>query len=110
MEYGETFSQSCQREVEEETGLVVQSVRFICPKNIIFNEAQKHFVALFFAAECLQDDPIPVTQEPDKSEGWHWATWAEMRARKYAPLFGILDELVDEYPSEPWLMAAPCTS
>ncbi|RKP35674.1 NUDIX hydrolase domain-like protein, partial [Dimargaris cristalligena] len=79
IEFGETFTDSCLREIREETGLEATAVRFICPKTIIFPEAQKHWISLFFSAECVDEDPQPVTMEPDKSDGWIWASWQELR-------------------------------
>ncbi|KAJ1923098.1 hypothetical protein IWQ60_006104 [Tieghemiomyces parasiticus] len=106
MEYGETFDTSCQREVKEETGLDVTDIRLVTAKNIIFEQAHKHFVSLFFAAQCVDADPVPKLMEPDKSGGWVWTSWSELRERKYSPLFGILNDLVDEYPQSPWLVSS----
>ncbi|KAJ1961609.1 hypothetical protein IWQ62_003805 [Dispira parvispora] len=104
IEYGESFSDSCQREVREETGLNCRNIQLVCVKNKVFDVIRRQFVVLFFSAECIDDDPQPVTMEPDKSQGWRWVPWCDICQGKYTPLFGILNDIAQEYPEPPWRM------
>ncbi|KAJ1649089.1 hypothetical protein IWQ61_009711 [Dispira simplex] len=107
IEYGESFSDSCQREVREETGLTCRNIRLVCVKNKVFDTIRRQFVVLFFSAECVEDDPQPITMEPNKSQGWQWVPWRDIYQGSYTPLFGILNDIAREYPEPPWAMETP---
>lgn len=48
MEIGETFDDVCKREVEEETGIKIHSIKKIGFTNDDFKEEGLHYVTLFF--------------------------------------------------------------
>ncbi len=68
LEFGETLEDCACREVLEETGLVVVSLKLLCVSNII--AYGKHYLDFEFITKTVPGDPQ--TLEPDKTEGWAW--------------------------------------
>ena len=71
MELGEDFFDTCEREVFEETGLIITSVNQFTFTNDIFEKEGLHYVTLFFDAHWDQNQ-LAVNKEPDKSEKLKW--------------------------------------
>ena len=69
LEYGETFEQCAIREVAEESGLVVQRLRFLCLHNILAYD--RHYVDIQFIAEQVAPGE-PQLLEPHKIAEWGW--------------------------------------
>ncbi|KAI9592273.1 NUDIX hydrolase domain-like protein [Syncephalis fuscata] len=80
LEFGESFEECAQRECHEETGLEIDDVRVITCFNVLFKEANKHCVAVFVRGVCKNPTAEPQNMEPEKNDGWHWTTMAELRA------------------------------
>jgi len=78
LEFGETTEECAAREVMEETGLKVSGVRFLTATNDYMPTVNKHYITLFTV--CVRDNSSdePQVLEPDKCEGWEWATWEEL--------------------------------
>ncbi|MFH1589011.1 MAG: NUDIX domain-containing protein [archaeon] len=68
LHYGETFEEGAKREVMEETGMVVNNIKFISITNNIVTNA--HFVTLGFLCEDFEDEPE--VKEPDEITEWKW--------------------------------------
>jgi len=68
LEFGETLEACARREVREETGLTVVSLKLLCVSNII--AYGKHYLDFEFITEVTPDQPQIL--EPDKIEGWAW--------------------------------------
>ena len=68
LEFGETLEACAIREVREETGLVVRSLKLLCVSNII--AYNKHYIDFEFLTEVEPGDPQVL--EPDRIEGWRW--------------------------------------
>lgn len=69
LEYGESFEHCAIREVAEESGLVVQRLRFLCLHNILAYD--KHYVDIQFIAEQIAPGE-PQLLEPHKIAEWGW--------------------------------------
>ena len=96
IDIGETWFNTAQREVLEETGLLTINHKLLGVTNDIFadNDANvsKHFVNLIILA-ATADNNEPKTVEPDKCEGWEWVGTDYVVDGKIAgkePLFGSL--------------------
>jgi len=68
LEFGETLEACARREVREETGLTVVSLKLLCVSNII--AYGKHYLDFEFITEVAPGQPQ--IMEPDKIEGWAW--------------------------------------
>ncbi len=80
LEFGETPETGSIREVEEETGLIVHSPKFVCLTNDVFRDPerveaeQKHYVTLFYVVQYQSGSPIP---EQGVFERWEWFGWGK---------------------------------
>lgn len=75
LEFGETLEQCAIREVMEETGLKVSNMRFLTATNDYMPADGKHYVTLYMVCSRDNNDNEPSNTEPDKCEGWEWASW-----------------------------------
>lgn len=70
MEFGESFEQTAKREVMEETGLVIENVRFGAVTNDVFKDDNKHYVTVWVLSDALAGEPS--ITEPDKFIDQEW--------------------------------------
>lgn len=82
----------------EETNLVLaDDLKFVSAENNFFkdNTPQRHYVTMCLAGHVLDDGALENT-EPDKCEGWEWASAAEIvdDSGKYRPLFVPLKHIL----------------
>ena len=88
LEFNETLENCAQREVKEETGLAITSVRAVTFTNDINITVGKHSVTLFAIADCPIGEPM--VTEPDKSSDWHWVTWETLPQPLFLPIRNLL--------------------
>lgn len=69
LEHMESFAACAQREVLEETGCSIGSIRLLRVMNLTVY-APRHYVDLTFAADWVSGEPE--VREPDKVESWGW--------------------------------------
>jgi 8-oxo-dGTP diphosphatase len=84
MELGESFLQTCKREVHEEVGLQITNIKQITFTNCIFKKEGLHYVTLFFNAVWNQTD-TPEIREPDKMEKMEWVYPVNISKMKIMP-------------------------
>ncbi len=89
LEFGEKLEDCAKREVLEETGLVISSLRLFCVSNII--SYGKHYVDLEFLAEISQGEPRIL--EPDRVESWDWYDFDNLPS----PLFKAVELAIHSY-------------
>lgn len=90
LEFGEEFIECAQREVQEETGLQLTNIKPAAFTNDIFTQEGKHYITLFFTAEC--DSGEPQLLEPDKCEGWAWFSWDNLPQPLFLPIQNLLKQ------------------
>ena len=78
LEFGETPETCATRELMEETGLKVTNVRFLTATNDYMPADKKHYVTMFMVCEREDERAEPQLLEPDKCQGWEWASWEEL--------------------------------
>ena len=88
-EYGESFAQTAQREVQEEcdASLDLESIKFVTVMNVLYTEANYHNVGIFMLAKVDKDTFTFRNTEPEKCTDWHWVKWAEFIAKETDSLF-----------------------
>lgn len=94
LEWGETFEQAAQRELQEEAGLDLGPTTPGPTTNDVFDEGD-HYVTVFVIARETRGEPV--NAEPHKCEDWQWFAWSELPA----PLFAPMKSLVARMPALP---------
>ncbi|KAI8052129.1 hypothetical protein BDF22DRAFT_690109 [Syncephalis plumigaleata] len=84
LEFGESFEECAKHRTRND------DIRVISCFNVIFQESNKHCVAVFVRGVCQDSTAEPQNMEPEKNAGWQWTTIAEIRASnsQFRPLFG----------------------
>lgn len=90
LEFNEEFIECAQREVREETGLRLKNIKPATFTNDIFTEEGRHYITLFFTAEC--DSGEPQLLEPNKCEGWAWFAWDNLPQPLFLPIQNLLKQ------------------
>ena len=90
LEYGESIEACARRELFEETGLSIVSLRMGPFTNDVFEHEKKHYVTLFVIADQTTGDAR--VKEPDKCERWGWYRWSEMPQPHFLPIANLLNQ------------------
>ena len=94
LEFGESVAECARRELAEETGLTVISMREGPWTNDIF-EGDKHYITIFVFVD--ESDGDPKLLEPNKCEGWQWFDCNDLPE----PLFGSINSLLKKATLHP---------
>lgn len=84
LEQGESISFCAQREVMEETGLSVKSLRHLGFTDKQFIIGQRQYITLLVSCDYESGDVQ--TLEPDKCEGWSWFDYRELPSPLFEPI------------------------
>lgn len=89
LEHEETPEQAAEREVLEETGIVVRAES---RAGYVINSTERTIVTLFVRCEYVSGEPT--ITEPEKCQDVGWFTWAEIHDG--LPLFAPLNDWLKE--------------
>lgn len=81
LDFGETLEDAARREVLEETGLLVESLRLICVSNI--RQYGRHYVDFEFEAVEFEGDPQNLIGS--YTEDWRWYDENDLPSPMFAP-------------------------
>lgn len=84
LEYGETPEDCLRREVTEETGLTISTIKKAPYTNDFFSKDNKHYITLFFIVTCNKGEPE--IREPEKLEQWKWFAWDKLPENLFLPI------------------------
>ncbi|UJR17873.1 hypothetical protein I4U23_004772 [Adineta vaga] len=101
LEYGESFEECAQRELQEETNLSCSSFKLVHVTNTIFSQEDgqsKHYVTLFMRTS-VDDDSALKCMEPHKNSEWTWTKWTDLKTMK---LFAPLEQAVNDANFNPF--------
>jgi 8-oxo-dGTP diphosphatase len=90
LEFREDIFDCARREVLEEVGLKINTLRMGPTTNENNLPNEKHYVTLHVVAEY--DSGNPTVMEPDKCYEWRWCSWDNLTK----PLFYSLQNFVDK--------------
>lgn len=93
LEWGESIDACAQREVLEETDVVVRNVRHVAFTNDVFATEGKHHVTLYVAADYASG--TPQVAEPEKCEQWEWFFWDMLPKPLFLPVQNLLAQGFD---------------
>ena len=95
LEMNESIEECAEREVMEETGLVVKNFKKLTFTNDVFLETKKHYVTLFVVTD-YQGGEVKI-MEPDKCEEWDWFGLDNLPSPLFLPIQNFLREKVDPF-------------
>jgi 8-oxo-dGTP diphosphatase len=81
LHFGETFEEGAKREVKEETGIILKSVKVFCVNNDMVETA--HFVTMGLLSDDFEGEPI--VMEPDEITEWGWFDMNKLPGPIYFP-------------------------
>jgi 8-oxo-dGTP diphosphatase len=87
LEFGESVEACARREVLEETGLHVETVRPGPYTNDVFDVEARHYVTLFVLAQSGVGEPAVL--EPSRCAGWGWFSWMALPEPLFLPLANL---------------------
>lgn len=90
LEGGESWEGCAQREVLEETGLLLDDICFLSVTNDIFLENNNHYVTIFMRA--LYKGGEIKNLEPEKCEEWQWFSFDELPSNLFLPFKNMLQQ------------------
>ena len=84
LEPGESVSQCAYREVMEETGLKINSLRHLGFTDRPFYIGQRQYITLLIS--CDYESGEAQTLEPDKCAGWSWFDYRHLPSPLFEPI------------------------
>lgn len=85
LEYGESFEGCAIREVQEETGLIIQNPCFLQVTNNVFHKEKKHSISILMTANYPIDQAVQ-NPEPHKIESWEWFSVKALPDNLFLPI------------------------
>jgi len=87
LRYGESFEEGAKREVKEETGIKLNSVKVIAINNDINEYA--HFITISLFSDNFEGEPQVL--EPDEIIEWKWWNLNELPENIYFPSAKVIE-------------------
>ena len=92
LEFFEGFEECCAREVEEETGLLIENIWPIAFTNDMFPDDGLHYVTLYFHSDWVSGKPE--RREPKRCGGWIWRALEDFPDRMFVGTLHVRDILL----------------
>lgn len=97
LEFWETIEACSQRELFEETNLIIQEdkVEIYCTLNEIYPNNEKHYINIITIIKGFSGKLE--NKEPDKLEEWGWLSWDEIK-KFWDKNFLPIQNFIKKYP------------
>lgn len=89
LEHGESFAEASRREVMEETGVLVGSLRVATVTNDLFPESNRHYVTIWMVGDHVEGEPT--AREPDKFTNLRWVSANALPEPVFSPFAGLME-------------------
>lgn len=96
LDYGESFEEGARREIAEETGIELHSVKVIAVNND--KNEYAHFVTIGMVSDDFSGEAA--VMEPDEIVEWKWFPLDDLPS----PLYFPSAKLLENYRSEKWYL------
>lgn len=92
VEFGDTMEQTIKREIKEELGVEIETLKHLSPVDHIIHDENQHWVTSAFLSKIVKGKPK--IMEPEKCEKIDWFSFTELEkmvselsipTRKYLP-------------------------
>lgn len=83
LEFGESFEETAEREIKEETGLDIQNIRFGAVTNDYFESENKHYVTIWMLSDWKAGE-LQI-MEPDKCIAAAWESFDTLPSPLFLP-------------------------
>ncbi|MFC2135942.1 NUDIX hydrolase [Bacteroidota bacterium] len=90
LEFNEEIEDCVKREVEEETGIQVQNIRFAGLTNDLFKDEGKHYITIFMI--CNYESGEAQIKEPEKCTNMNWFDWSSLPRPLFLPIENLLKQ------------------
>ena len=91
----ESWEDCAHREVEEETGITIDNVRFMATTNDMSRELKTHFVTIHMVADWVSGEAQVL--EPDKCVRWEWRAWHDLPKPYFHPSGNFIKMSIDPF-------------
>lgn len=99
LEFGESFIETAEREVLEETGLIIKNIRFGAVTNDYFEKENKHYVTIWMLSDYVAGEAS--LMEPDKYVEQGWFDFSHLPEPLFLPWKQILkSEFIENIKQE----------
>jgi 8-oxo-dGTP diphosphatase len=88
VEGGESFEQTCKREVKEEVNLNIDNIRFAAITNNIFKDENLHSITVWMIAD-LKSNELKII-EPEKIAAIEWRDFDSLPDPLFLPWYDLL--------------------
>jgi 8-oxo-dGTP diphosphatase len=95
LEFGETWEQTAEREIFEETGITIKNIRFGAVTNDIFHNEDKHYVTIWMVSDWNSGKAKIL--EPDRFIDLGWYNFDSLPQPLFLPWKQLLDSTFFSY-------------
>jgi len=90
LEFGESLVDCAEREVLEETSMLIENVKPSTFTNDIFTKEDKHYITLYVVCDWKSGEVKRL--EPEKCEMWKWFEWENLPTPLFIPMENLLKQ------------------
>jgi len=98
LEFGESWKECAKRETLEESGIVIDNVKFLTATNDFFKKENKHYNTIFVLSDYISGEPE--VREPHKCLCWDWYDWDNLPTPLFTPIENLLKTGINPFENK----------